>query len=124
MANLFEDLIPAEKPNRFADLIPANNLFEDLIPSEATPELQPFPEAPPEALEIAGTGRIAKTVEEALKIFEKFRTSVTEGSDTDDMGELGCLAGVKQFPNRVKCATLAWHTMKSALVGEGKVTTE
>ena len=65
-----------------------------------------------------------KTVEEAMNIFEKFRKFVTEGSDTDDMGELGCLAGVKQFPNRVKCATLAWHTMKSALAGEGKVTTE
>lgn len=65
-----------------------------------------------------------KTVEEAMRIFEKFRKTVTEGGGAEDMGELGCLAGVKQFPNRIKCATLAWHTLKSALSGDGKVTTE
>lgn len=64
-----------------------------------------------------------KTIKQAMEIFEKFHQSVT-GDSNEDMGELGCLSGVKQFPNRIKCATLAWHTMKSALKDEGKVTTE
>ena len=69
--------------------------------------------------------------EEARELFELFHESVTgeTGMDMmeaiDRLGKLAALTGVSQFPMRVKCASLAWHTLKAALVGEGeKVTTE
>lgn len=65
-----------------------------------------------------------KKVGDALILVERFRKSLTDESSTDDMGELGCLSGVKEFPNRVKCATLAWHALKSAVTVGEKVTTE
>ena len=66
-----------------------------------------------------------KTVEEAFELFDRFRLAVTSDSDGEaDLGELGCLTGVKRFPTRVKCATLAWHAMKTAIAGGAKVTTE
>ena len=66
-----------------------------------------------------------KTVDEAFELFERFRKAVTTDSDGDsDLGELGCLTGVKRFPARVKCATLAWHAMKTAIDGGSKATTE
>ncbi len=65
-----------------------------------------------------------KQVGDALALVERFRRSLTDESSSDDMGELGCLSGVKEFPNRVKCATLAWHALKSAVTTGEKVTTE
>lgn len=66
-----------------------------------------------------------KTVEQAFELFERFRKAVTSDSDEEvDLGELGCLTGVRRFPTRVKCATLAWHAMKTAIAGGGKATTE
>ena len=65
-----------------------------------------------------------KSVEDAVALVEKFRRSMTEEGTEADMGELGCLGGVKQYPNRVKCATLAWHALKSAVTTGEKVTTE
>lgn len=69
-----------------------------------------------------------KATEELL---ETFHQSVTGEIDMDMMeaidklGKLAALSGVSEFPMRVKCATLPWHTLKAALVGEGeKVTTE
>ena len=41
-----------------------------------------------------------------------------------ELGKLAVFAGVCEFPARVKCASLAWHTLKAALSGEGSVTTE
>jgi len=67
-----------------------------------------------------------KTLEEAHAIFEKFHTMLTS-DDTDSTGhsKLDVLAGVKTFPSRIKCATLAWHTLEAAL-SEAKdvITTE
>lgn len=65
-----------------------------------------------------------KAVDDALALAEKFRRSMTEEGNDDDIPELGCLSGVKEFPNRVKCATLAWHALKSAVTTGEKVTTE
>jgi nitrogen fixation NifU-like protein len=70
-----------------------------------------------------------KTVEEAEKLFENFHALVTGnlGNDPDisELGKLRVFAGVQEFPVRVKCASLAWHTMESALHQNGKeVTTE
>ena len=70
-----------------------------------------------------------KTKEEAEKLFEKFHDLVTgklgENVTIDDLGKLAVFAGVQEFPVRVKCASLAWHTMINAIKGEQeKVTTE
>lgn len=58
-----------------------------------------------------------KTVAEAEALFEKFHKLVTgdENPDLAGLGKLEVLAGVKEFPARVKCATLAWHTLHAAL---------
>ncbi len=63
-----------------------------------------------------------KTKEEAVKLFEQFHDLVTGDEDAlahaDDLGKLKVFAGVSKFPARVKCATLAWHTLQSALEGK------
>ena len=61
-----------------------------------------------------------KTRAEAQELFDNFHQVVT-GRANDDQPELGKLAvfsGVSEFPLRVKCATLAWHTLQAALEGE------
>ncbi|HEV8411527.1 MAG TPA: SUF system NifU family Fe-S cluster assembly protein [Gemmatimonadaceae bacterium] len=57
-----------------------------------------------------------KTRAEAERIFESFHGLVTGNDTGEDLGKLKAFAGVARFPLRVKCATLAWHAMKSALV--------
>jgi nitrogen fixation NifU-like protein len=57
-----------------------------------------------------------KTVEEAERLFRSFHDLLTgEGEPGDALGKLEVFAGVREFPVRVKCATLAWHTFKAAL---------
>lgn len=60
-----------------------------------------------------------KTVEEAEKLFHKFHDLVTDklgdNFSVDEFGKLAVFAGVREFPARVKCASLAWHTMMNAL---------
>jgi nitrogen fixation NifU-like protein len=70
-----------------------------------------------------------KTVEEAKILFEKFHHLVTAKMDKEieleDLGKLAVFSGVREFPARVKCASLAWHTMISALEGKrDKVSTD
>ena len=69
-----------------------------------------------------------KTVAEARELFEKFHDMVTSSPDTAaaDLGKLSVLSGVREYPTRVKCASLAWHTMKAAVSGaeDGPVSTE
>ena len=69
-----------------------------------------------------------KSKEEATRLFESFHrlvTGDTSGLDAADLGRLAAFSGVSEFPARVKCATLAWHTLKTALDGEkDTVTTE
>jgi nitrogen fixation NifU-like protein len=63
-----------------------------------------------------------KTRAEAEVLFDKFHDLVTGKLDEAQQKELGSLrafGGVSRFPLRVKCASLAWHTLKSALHGEG-----
>lgn len=65
-----------------------------------------------------------KTIIEAKKIFELFHQAVTEDlNDADEkkLGKLIVLSGVKDFPMRVKCATLAWHTMSAALNNDATI---
>ncbi len=60
-----------------------------------------------------------KTKAEAEKLFEGFHRMVTgEAGNGDELGKLAVFAGVRKFPARVKCATLAWHTLQSALDGK------
>jgi nitrogen fixation NifU-like protein len=70
-----------------------------------------------------------KSTEEAEKLFERFHDLVTgklgDNPQIEDLGKLAVFAGVREFPARVKCASLAWHTMINALNNKGeKVTTE
>jgi len=70
-----------------------------------------------------------KSLAEAQQLFKKFQHLITSRSDsepdTDELGKLVVFAGVREFPLRVKCASLAWHTMKAALnEGEKVVSTE
>lgn len=63
--------------------------------------------------------------DEALRMKEDFQRMVTGGGDPEDLGKLEALAGVREFPQRVKCATLAWHTLQAALQRQdAPVTTE
>ena len=70
-----------------------------------------------------------KPLPKAVEIFEKFQDMVTAEIDApvDDqsLGKMAVFAGVREFPMRVKCATLAWHAMKAAVDEEqGRVSTE
>jgi nitrogen fixation protein NifU and related proteins len=59
-----------------------------------------------------------KTREEALKLLDKFHNLLTTDTPVSkDLGKLVVFCGVRDYPARVKCATLAWHTLKSALDG-------
>ena len=67
-----------------------------------------------------------KTTEEAHRLFEVFHRLVTgdqSGVPAKDLGRLAAFSGVSEFPARVKCATLAWHTLNTALKGEEQVVT-
>ena len=67
-----------------------------------------------------------RTVAEANALFERFHRMVTTPPDqtVEDMGKLSSLAGVREFPVRVKCASLAWHTLKAAMAQKPRVSTE
>ncbi|HJK97796.1 MAG TPA: SUF system NifU family Fe-S cluster assembly protein [Polyangiaceae bacterium LLY-WYZ-14_1] len=74
---------------------------------------------------------LGKTIDEARTMFASFREMVTGGAapaDLDELDRLAVFKGVAEFPMRVKCATLAWHTLDAALDAEdaapGKATTE
>ncbi|MFZ1940971.1 MAG: Fe-S cluster assembly sulfur transfer protein SufU [Terracidiphilus sp.] len=63
-----------------------------------------------------------KSKAEVARLFDEFHRLVTGDEETmaraSEMGKLAAFAGVSKFPARVKCATLAWHTLQSALQGK------
>jgi nitrogen fixation NifU-like protein len=68
-----------------------------------------------------------QSVDAALRLFEQFHRMVTTPPDqpVESMGKLSAFAGVREFPVRVKCASLAWHTLKAAIDrGNAEVSTE
>ena len=69
-----------------------------------------------------------KTVWEAQALFGKFHDMVTSAPDSpaEGLGKLSVFSGVREFPTRIKCASLAWHTLKAAVEADraGPVTTE
>jgi nitrogen fixation NifU-like protein len=64
-----------------------------------------------------------KNKNEAVDLFDKFRAMITTPVDapvdSDGLGKLAALSGVREFPVRVKCASLAWHTLNAALQDSG-----
>jgi nitrogen fixation NifU-like protein len=60
-----------------------------------------------------------KSMEEARLVFKQFHELLTSGAamDTERAGKLEVFSGVREFPMRVKCATLPWHTMMAAISG-------
>jgi nitrogen fixation NifU-like protein len=68
-----------------------------------------------------------RTTGEVQELFERYHELVTGRGDVDpeSLGKLAVLAGVREFPARVKCATLAWHALHAALEGAAEpVSTE
>ena len=61
---------------------------------------------------------------EALALFERFHAMLTvedaSAPPPEALGKLAVFSGVREFPMRVKCATLAWHTLRAALAGDGE----
>jgi nitrogen fixation NifU-like protein len=70
-------------------------------------------------------GKSREEAEQMFEVFHKLVTGENAGLDVAELGRLAAFSGVSEFPARVKCATLAWHTLHSALAGEAeKVSTE
>jgi len=67
-----------------------------------------------------------KPVSEAEKLFERYRAMVTGqgGGDPSEMGRLVVFSEVKNYPTRIKCAVLPWHTLHAALTGEQTARTD
>ncbi len=67
-----------------------------------------------------------KTFGEFLELFQKFHRLVTDASapKLDETDKLAVFSGVSEFPTRVKCASLAWHTLKSAMENKKQISTE
>jgi len=67
-----------------------------------------------------------RSLAEVNALFERFHRMVTTPPEesVEDMGKLSVLAGVRAFPVRVKCASLAWHTLKAAMNNEHRISTE
>jgi nitrogen fixation NifU-like protein len=68
-----------------------------------------------------------KTTDETEKLFQGFHEMVTADPDAEideSLGNLRIFSGVREFPVRVKCATLPWHTFKAALANQETVSTE
>ena len=69
-----------------------------------------------------------KTRQEAEKMFDEFHRMVLgeldEETEENNLGRLKIFAGVREFPARVKCASLSWHTLHAALNNEAEVSTE
>lgn len=69
---------------------------------------------------------LGKTIDEAQRVFHAFHHMLTVSDaviDDDELGKLQILAGVQAYPARVKCATLAWHTLMHALEHSDHVAT-
>ena len=67
------------------------------------------------------------TIESTLDLFDKVHQMLTDSTNEpdEDMDKLAALAGVREYPSRVKCASLAWHALKEALTGtDARISTE
>ncbi len=68
------------------------------------------------------------TIDESLSLYEQVHRMLTDQSEDDErleLGKLAALSGVREYPSRIKCASLAWHALRSALTSEDEaVSTE
>ena len=69
------------------------------------------------------------SIDDAMRVFNQFSAMVKADNNEENheasLGKLSVLQGVREYPSRIKCATLAWHTLKSSLLGElGGIKTE
>jgi nitrogen fixation NifU-like protein len=69
-------------------------------------------------------GKSKQHAEELFSSFHEMVTGDTDEKSPEDLGNLRVFEGVREFPVRVKCATLPWHTMHAALNNQEKVSTE
>jgi nitrogen fixation NifU-like protein len=68
-------------------------------------------------------GKRTEDAERMFEIFHKLVMGGNAGLSEAELGRLAAFSGVSEFPARVKCATLAWHTLHNALQGEQEVVT-
>lgn len=59
-----------------------------------------------------------KTLEEVQGTFERFHSMITGEGEPDALGDLAVLAGVSEYPTRIKCAILSWHTLRAGIDGD------
>ena len=66
-----------------------------------------------------------QTVSDAEETFDRFHRMLTDSQPsrelTDALGKLAVFAGVREFPSRIKCATLPWHTARAAVAGKAEL---
>ncbi len=69
-----------------------------------------------------------KTLDEVAPLFSRFHGMVTSdptvAANTEGLDKLAVLSGIREFPSRIKCATLCWHTLNAALAGDESASTE
>ena len=135
-SDLYQDLIldHQKNPRNFGELAGANHHadgFNPLCGDKIALDLKVNAEGVIEDLKFKGSGCAiskasasmmtmalkGKKAEEAEKMFHLFHDMVMgkEGAKASDLGKLKVFAGVRDYPARVKCASLAWHTMEAAL---------
>lgn len=134
LADLYRDVIldHNRKPRNFGPLVPADASVEGFNPlcgDRLTLRLRFAGEVLAEA-KFEGNGCAistasasmmteaikGKTRAEALNLFDRVHRLLTTGAEADDqLGKLAALSGVREFPARVKCASLCWHTLAAAL---------
>ncbi len=141
-SDLYQDLIldHQKSPRNFGDLPEANHHadgFNPLCGDKITLSLKTDEKGIIQDIRFKGSGCAiskasasmmtmalkGKKTEEAEKIFTQFHDMVMgkEGAKTTELGKLKVFAGVREYPARVKCASLAWHTMEAALHDEKNV---
>jgi len=141
-SDLYQDLIldHQKNPRNFGDLPEANHHadgFNPLCGDKITLDLKVNGEGVIEDVKFKGSGCAiskasasmmtmalkGKRTNEAEKMFHEFHDMVMgkEEKVPADLGKLKVFAGVRDYPARVKCASLAWHTMEAALHDENKV---
>ena len=139
LADLYQELIidHSRSPRNFGKLIPADLMHEGFNPlcgDKVTVYMRQH-QGRVQAIQFEGCGcaismasaslmtgaLIGKTPDEIKQLFTGFHALVTQGktlSGPASIEKLNALAGVAEFPMRVKCATMAWHTALAALVSE------
>jgi nitrogen fixation NifU-like protein len=141
-SDLYQDLIldHQKSPRNFGDLPGANHHadgFNPLCGDKIALDLKVSGEGVIEDVKFKGSGCAiskasasmmtvalkGKKAGEAEKMFQQFHDMVMgkEGAKITDLGKLKVFAGVRDYPARVKCASLAWHTLEAALHDEGNV---